>query len=127
MTVPEELRKATIAQAQGAMALQLAFIGVANGLLETLVDQPASPPELAERRRLDPGYVLRWCEAAYAFGYLDVRDGRFSLTDLGRAFQGNHFLRPAEIEAAFAEVGMPAETFLFGGGLEAVVVGKRVA
>jgi SAM-dependent methyltransferase len=86
MTVTDELRKATIAQAQGAMALQLAFIGVANGLLEALVDQPASSPDLAQRQKLDPGYVLRWCEAAYGFGYLDVRDGRYSLTDLGRAF-----------------------------------------
>ncbi|HSQ66519.1 MAG TPA: class I SAM-dependent methyltransferase [Polyangiaceae bacterium] len=86
MTISEELRKTTIAQAQGAMALNLAFIGVANGLLEALVDQPASPPELAQRRSLDPGYVLRWCEAAYGFGYVDLRDGRYALTELGRAF-----------------------------------------
>jgi hypothetical protein len=42
-----------------------------------------------------------------------------------RAPPGDHFLRPAEIETAFAEVGMSARTFRFGGGLEAVVVATR--
>jgi SAM-dependent methyltransferase len=86
MSVTEELRKATIAQAQGAMALQLAFIGVANGLLVALADQPAAAPDVARRLGLDPGYVTRWCEAAFAFGYLDLREGRYELTELARGF-----------------------------------------
>lgn len=86
MSVTDELRQATMAQAQGAMALQLAFIGVANGLLASLGDQPADAPDLARRLSLDAGYVTRWCEAAFGFGYLDVREGRYALTDLARAF-----------------------------------------
>ena len=47
--------------------------------------------------------------------------------NLSEHVQGNHFLRPVEIETAFREVGMVPETFLFAEGAEAVVVGKRVA
>ena len=86
MSVTEELRKATIAQAQGAMALQLAFIGVANGLLGEFAKAADSPPGIAHRLSLDSGYVTRWCEAAFGFGYLDLREGRYELTELGRAF-----------------------------------------
>ncbi len=86
MSAIEELRKATMAQAQGAMALQLAFVGVANGLLEALAERAEEPAGLARRLSLDEGYVTRWCEAAYAFGYLDPSGARYALTDLGRAF-----------------------------------------
>lgn len=69
------------------MALQVAFIGVANPLFVTLaaVDS-ATPEELAERAGVDRGYVARWCDAAFAFGYLDEVEGKLRLTDLGRAF-----------------------------------------
>jgi SAM-dependent methyltransferase len=86
MTAQDELRQVTMAQAQGAAALQLAFIGVANGLFVALAEEPATPSELAGRLTLDAGYVLRWCEAAYAFGYLDRAEGRFEATALGRAY-----------------------------------------
>jgi SAM-dependent methyltransferase len=82
----EELRQITMAQAQGAAALNLAFIGVANGLFVALAMEPAAPLELASRLSLDAGYVLRWCEAAYAFGFLDHTEGRFEMTALGRAY-----------------------------------------
>jgi hypothetical protein len=48
-----------------------------------------------------------------------------AMQNLSEHVQGNHFLRPAEIEAAFAEVDMRAQTFRFGGGLEAVIVATR--
>lgn len=69
------------------MALQVAFIDVANPLFVTLaaVDS-ATPEELAERAGVDRGYVARWCDAAFAFGYLDEVEGKLRLTDLGRAF-----------------------------------------
>lgn len=75
-------------QAQGAMALQIAFIGVANGLFDALATR-ASVSELASATRMDAGYLQRWCDAAYAFAYLDARDARYETTELGRAFTSN--------------------------------------
>jgi trans-aconitate methyltransferase len=84
----DELKQQVMAQAQGAAALQVAFIGVASGLLEKLgelgdVDHVA----LAKSAGLDAGYVERWCDAAFAFGLLDERGGAFRLTELGRRFR----------------------------------------
>jgi SAM-dependent methyltransferase len=76
-----------MAQAQGALALHTAFIGVANPLFATLVKtEKATPEELAEQTGLDRGYVTRWCDAAFAFGYLEEVNGRLRVTELGRAF-----------------------------------------
>lgn len=87
MRVSSELRSQIIAQTQGAMALQVAFIGVANPLFRTLADiDTTTPEELAAQAGLDAGYVARWCDAAFAFGYLDETDGKLRLTELGRAF-----------------------------------------
>lgn len=86
MPVPDDLRKTTLAHAQGAMGLQLAFVGITNGLFVALAREPATPAELAARLSLDAGYVTRWCEAAFAFGYLERREGHFEASDLARAF-----------------------------------------
>lgn len=77
-----------MAAAQGAAMLQLAFAGVAGGLLEALADGgPASADELARRASKDAGYVERWCDAAYAYELLDEVDGEaFTLSELGRLF-----------------------------------------
>jgi SAM-dependent methyltransferase len=84
----DEVRKTVLAQAQGAMALSLAFIGVSGGLFDAIGDAgELSVAELAARGSVDPGYARRWCEAAYAFGYLDAHGERFALTELGRAFR----------------------------------------
>ena len=67
----DELRQ----QAQGALSLNIAFIGVVNGLfnaLHTLGN--ADTPTLASAAGMDTGYVLRWCDAAYAFGWLELTD-----------------------------------------------------
>jgi len=58
-------------RAQGAVSLNIAYIGVTNGLLAA-VDRltHASVSELAEATGTDPGYVERWCDAAYAYEYL---------------------------------------------------------
>lgn len=45
--------------------------------------------------------------------------------NLGEHVQGNHFLRPDEVEAAFRAVGMAAESFVFAEGTEMVVVGRK--
>ena len=90
MPTLDELRPTMMAAAQGAATLNLAFIGVTNGLFDTLAEGPLSAAALATRAGLDAGYVRRWCEAAFAFGMLDLGDAggaTFALTDLGRAFR----------------------------------------
>lgn len=88
MSISDELRNRVMAQAQGATALNLAFIGVANGLFSKLAELGQATPEMiAETVGVDAAYVARWCDAAYAFGYLDETDGHFRLTDLGDAFR----------------------------------------
>ncbi len=85
MSIQEEQRKAVVAAAQGAMSLNLAFIGVSGGLFDALAGGPASTADLAARAGADHGYVLRWSEAAFAFGLLDQKEGLYSLTELGSA------------------------------------------
>ncbi len=87
MTDLQTLREEAMRQAQGAMSLQVAFLGVARGLFTALVAGPATAAELAERAGADAGYVTRWCDAAYAFGYLDAEGDAFRLTDKGDAFR----------------------------------------
>jgi SAM-dependent methyltransferase len=87
MNVSPELRNHIITQVQGAMALQVAFIGIANPLFVTLAaTDSATPEELAKHAGVDHGYVARWCDAAFAFGYVDDVEGRLRLTELGKAF-----------------------------------------
>ena len=82
----DELRAQMMAAAQGATTLNVAFIGVATGLLEALAKGPLAAEALAGCAALDHGYVARWCDAAYAFGLVDDSAGAFGLTELGRAF-----------------------------------------
>jgi trans-aconitate methyltransferase len=49
-----------------------------------------------------------------------------AIQNLSEHIQGNHFLRPDEIEAAFHRVGMTTQVYLFANGNEAVVVGRKV-
>jgi len=88
MDVSQEQRERVMAQAQGAIALEIAFIGVANGLLSQLEHLgQAAPEKLAAVAGVDVGYVRRWCDAAFAYGYLSESEGQFHLTDLGQAFR----------------------------------------
>ncbi|MCB9523462.1 MAG: methyltransferase domain-containing protein [Myxococcales bacterium] len=73
-------------QAQGAVALQVAFIAVADGLFEALAAGPLDTAGLAAKLGLDAGYLTRWADAAYAFEYLDEGDGGWALTAKARAF-----------------------------------------
>ncbi|MEY2341570.1 trans-aconitate 2-methyltransferase [Acidithiobacillus sp. IBUN Pt1247-S3] len=80
MISAEELR----ARSQGAMSLHIAFIGVVNGLFSTLHRlQSATPAALAEATGLDAGYLQRWCDAAYAFSWLEKEKDSFSLSEDG--------------------------------------------
>ncbi len=95
MPTVDELRPSIMSAAQGAATLNLAFIGVTNGLFEALAERGLGAEALAERAGVDAGYVRRWCEAAFAFGMLEVdaadaadaSSPRFTLTDLGHAFR----------------------------------------
>lgn len=55
----------------------------------------------------------------------DPRRRGLAVQNLSEHIQGNHLLRPDEIEQAFAEVGMSATTHLFADGAEAVIVGTK--
>ncbi len=82
--VSDEMRTRLREQVQGAQGLQLAYIGVVNHLFDTLHRLgPATPESLAQTAHMDKGYVLRWCEAAYAFGYLELEGDRFCLSAYG--------------------------------------------
>ncbi len=88
MEISKEQRERVMGQAQGAVAIEIAFIGVANGLLLQLERLgQATTDELSIAAGVDAGYVARWCDAAYAFGYLSESQGVFRLTDLGSAFR----------------------------------------
>ena len=84
----DELKTVFRQQAQGAVGLNIAYIGVVNGLFAALHELgKASAPALATAAKLDPGYVQRWCDAAFAFAYLDVDANEFSLTATGQAMR----------------------------------------
>jgi len=86
MTPLDEMRQQAMQQGQGAMSLALAFVGVHNGLFEALV-APSTVEALAARVAVDVGYTRRWCDAAFAFGYLDADGDVFRLTALGDAYR----------------------------------------
>lgn len=74
---------------QGAMTLHVAYIGIVNGLFDALHAQPGLNAEaLAAATTTDAGYVLRWCDAAYAFELLERDEANaFSLTEMGAQFR----------------------------------------
>lgn len=93
------------------MALSVGYIGLFQGLFDALAERRAvRPQDLAADKRLDAGYVRRWCEAAYAFGLLRHSRGRYSLTPFARAalctagqdFSGGQFLRGIQATAIIA-------------------------
>ncbi len=65
---------------RGHQTLQLIYLGLELGLLESLRSQPATPDALAAALSLHPPYVRVWCEVGTAFGVLAVDDaGRYRL------------------------------------------------
>lgn len=83
-----ELRQEVMRRTQGALFLNIAYIGVVNRLFDGLtVLGQASVGQLASHTGMDEAYVNRWCDSAYAFELLDeVETGQFALTELGRMF-----------------------------------------
>ena len=94
-TAAGDLRQQMLTWGQGAMALQIAFIGVSNGLFSALsrlnaderANTPATAEALATEARVDAGYVRRWLDAAYAFGLVEARGDAFMLTPLGEVMR----------------------------------------
>ena len=71
---------------QSAQSLTVAYIGVVNGLFAALKKLGAGDvAAIATAARMDAGYVRRWCDAAFAFGYLDAEGDVFRLSDMGAA------------------------------------------
>ena len=61
-------------------------IGVVNGLFAALKQLGAGDvAAIARAARMDAGYVRRWCDAAFAFGYLDAESEVFRLSEMGGA------------------------------------------
>ncbi len=90
MDMPGEidLKSRFRAQAQGAVSLNVAYVGIVNGLFTVLHRHGGASSEvLARDAGMDHGYVRRWCDAAYAFGYLEEAEGTFRLTETGMAMR----------------------------------------
>ncbi len=80
------------------------------------------------RDALQPGGAVVIWEPRWPDDLEVLRDPRrrgLAFQNLSEHVQGNHFLRPAEIEAAMRKAGLTPETFLFAEGAEAVIVGVR--
>lgn len=86
-SAPASLRETLMKDIQGAVRLSIAYIGLSGGLLSALARiEKGTSADIAQAAGKDPGYVVRWCDAAYAFELLDELSGAFVLTELGRAF-----------------------------------------
>lgn len=79
-------RDTLVAQMQGALQLQIAYIGIVNGLLPALKKGPLRVADLSAATHMDAGYVTRWSDAAYAFDLIDETADGFVLRPLGEAF-----------------------------------------
>lgn len=119
MSVSQEMRNQIISNIQGAIALNIAFIGLSNNLFTVLAEMGrVSHNELSAKTGLDMGYLRRWCDAAFAFGLLDEDDGKLLLTELGNAFipetQGS--LMPFAVQSVLsAHMCERAATFMRNG------------
>ncbi len=67
--------------------LLLAFMGISNGLLQTLkANDDSTVDSLADSTGTQPDYIDRWADAAYANELIDIDGDTLSLTSLGEAF-----------------------------------------
>jgi SAM-dependent methyltransferase len=132
---------ATMAQAEG-LADRLTF--QSGDLHEYTVTEPASlivmnralhhvwdRKEQVFRKLFDAlspgGSIVIW-EPRWPDDLASLRDPKrrvMAFQNLNEHVQGNHFLRPAEIEEQMQAVGLAPETRLFLDGAEAVVVGRK--
>ena len=84
----DDLKSRFRQQAQGALELDIAYIGIVNRLFASMHRlQRADAARLAAASGMDLGYVRRWCDAAYAFGLLEADADLFSLSPSGDAMR----------------------------------------
>lgn len=85
--VAANLRETMMKDIQGAVRLSIAYVGLSAGLLPALARLGrATSADIASASGKDSAYVVRWCDAAYAFELLDEDGQVFELTELGLAF-----------------------------------------
>jgi hypothetical protein len=81
-----DLKKQFRAMVQGSQSLTVAYIGVVNDLFAALKRLGTGDvAAIATATRMDAGYVRRWADAAFAFGYLDAEGEIFRLSEMGAA------------------------------------------
>jgi SAM-dependent methyltransferase len=86
MTEKSDLKQQFRGMFQGAQSLAVAYVGIVNGLFAALNRLGAGDvAAIATTARMDAGYVRRWCDAAYAFGYLEEDGDAFTLSETGAA------------------------------------------
>ena len=108
-------------QSQGAMSLNVAFIGIVSNLFEALhLLREGTAESLARESGMDSLYVRRWAEAAFAFGYLDLTDERYRLSLLG------DLMRPTHPETQFnIPIGSFLSTHMADRAAELMLTGER--
>lgn len=97
-----DLKQQFRGMAQGSQSLAIAYIGVVNALFESLKRLGRGDVvALAAASGMDAAYVRRWCDAAFAFGYLDAEGDVFRLAESGAAMLANEpqTLMPIAVQA----------------------------
>nr|MDA8110891.1 class I SAM-dependent methyltransferase [Nitrospiraceae bacterium] len=117
----KEIARQLRMQSQGAMSLNVAFIGIVSNLFEALhLLSEGTVESLSKESGMDSLYVRRWAEAAFAFGYLDITDNRFKLTPLG------DLMRPTHPETQFnIPIGSFLSTHMADRAAELMLTGER--
>ena len=126
----QELKQSVIGKMQGALMLNIAYIGVTNGLLNKLAElNAATASELAKAAGVDEAYTIRWCDSAYAFELLDEKNGKFVLTESGNAFRPDvpDSLMPFAVQSVLSThmADRAAELMASGERPGEVVLGER--
>ena len=138
----ENIRQATQAATAEGLGERLSFVSgdindfnideaadliAMNRALHHVWDQKENVFRILETHLKPGGAALIW-EPNWPGERAALREpGRrpMAFQNLAEHVQGNHFLRPDEIEAQFSAVGMTAKTYLFAEQREAVIVGTK--
>lgn len=120
-TSTQDMARQLRMQSQGAMSLNIAYVGIVSNLFEALhALKEGTVDALAKESAMDNLYVRRWAEAAFAFGYLDVTNDVYRLTPLG------DLMRPTHPETQFnIPVGSILSTHMADRAAELMVTGER--
>ncbi len=82
----DDLKKQFRGMARATQVLGIAYIGVVNGLFAALQSlRNADAAALAAASAMDPLYVRRWCDAAFAFDLLEADGDSYRLSESGAA------------------------------------------